>query len=96
MTVIIFSILIFLELLWYVILFDVLLSWLSLFGISFRPKWLADIIDPLYSFIRKYIPTRIGAFDFTPIILVFLLMFLRGILLVNFPEVALQVHSLMR
>jgi hypothetical protein len=58
MTVIIIAIVIFLELIIYLIIFDIILSWLTLAGINFRPKFIRDVLSPIYKLIRKYIPTR--------------------------------------
>lgn len=87
MTFILLAVVIFLRLVFYIVVFDVILSWLSLAGIRFRPKFMRDILDPLYSLVRKYIPTRFWAFDFTPIILVFWSQFLVSIILASSPEV---------
>ncbi len=88
MTLLILALFIFLRLMFYIVVFDVILSWLSLAWIRFRPQFIRDILDPIYSFIRKYIPTRFGAFDFTPIILIFWSEFLAYLILVNSPEVS--------
>jgi hypothetical protein len=44
MTVIIIAIVIFLELIIYLIIFDIILSWLTLAGINFRPKFIRDVL----------------------------------------------------
>lgn len=74
------AILIFLEIIEYFIFADIILSWLTLFGIRFRPQILRNIIDPMYHFVRKYIPTTIGPFDFTPLIIIFWIIFLQGLI----------------
>jgi len=65
------AVLVFLEIIQYFIFADIILSWLILFGIRFRPQIIAIIIDPMYHFVRRYIPTTIGPFDFTPLIIIF-------------------------
>lgn len=87
MTTLLVALVLFLEILEYIVIFDVILSWLTLMKINFRPKFIADILWPLYSFVRKYIPTRFWAFDLTPIIVILGLAFIRGILILSFPEV---------
>lgn len=79
------TLIIFLEILQYLVFFDVILSWLTLLGIQFRPKFLSDVLRPIYSFVKRYIPTSFGAFDFTPIVVIFGLMFLRGLVIIVFP-----------
>lgn len=77
MITLLFALIIFIQILEYIVIFDVILSWLMLLGIQFRPKFIADILNPLYKFVQKIIPTRIGAFDLTPIIIILLLSFIR-------------------
>jgi YggT family protein len=88
------TIIILLEIVSYIVIFDVILSWLILLWINFRPKFIADIIDPLYKNIKKYIPTSIWPFDFTPIVIILLLMFIKGALYIVFPELQIEVNNL--
>ncbi|MDD3646026.1 MAG: YggT family protein [Candidatus Gracilibacteria bacterium] len=83
------AILIFLNIIIYLIFFDVILSWLTLFGIRWRPQFIASIIDPLYAFVRKIIPTRIGAFDLTPIVILIAIYFISGVILTIYPELGI-------
>lgn len=94
MTTILLWIVIFLEFLQYLIFFDIILSWLSLAGIRFRPKFLSDIIDPLYRGVKKYIPTTFWMFDFTPIIIIIILIFCINLIYMNVPEVFQTIQSL--
>lgn len=94
MTVIIIAIVIFLELIIYLIIFDIILSWLTLAGINFRPKFIRDVLWPIYKLIRKYIPTRFWAFDFTPIVILLSISFIKGLLLMNYPEVNILLSQL--
>ena len=66
----------FLRILYWMIIIEVILSWLALFGMHIHIKALTDITRPLYRFVKKYIPTTIGMIDFSPIILIFGLQFL--------------------
>jgi len=84
---IILAILLFLNLLLYLVFFDVILSWLTIVWLNFRPKFLADIIDPIYNNIKKILPTTIWPLDLTPIVLVFIIFFTTSLLLSFFPEV---------
>ncbi|MDA9128909.1 YggT family protein [Candidatus Gracilibacteria bacterium] len=94
MTTFLIALVIFLEILEYIVIFDVILSWLMLLGINFRPKFVANILNPIYSGVRKYIPSRFGVFDFTPIIVILALVFLKGIIYMYFPEVGIQIAQL--
>ncbi|MCD5385310.1 YggT family protein [Candidatus Gracilibacteria bacterium] len=91
---ILLTIIIFLELLSYIIIIDVILSWLTLFGLKVRPKFIADIIDPIYSKIKKILPTTLGPVDFTPIIVIILIMFIKGSLYIAFPQLLVEINNL--
>ncbi|QFR39227.1 hypothetical protein A9Q91_03250 [Candidatus Gracilibacteria bacterium 28_42_T64] len=92
---ILLTIIIFLEIIQYIVFADVILSWLTVFGLKLRPKFLAYIIDPLYENIKKIIPTTIGPIDFTPIVVILILAFVRGILFLLFPELKIEVIQLL-
>lgn len=96
MIIFILAIVIFLELLVYLVIFDIILSWLTLAGINFRPKFIGDILGPVYKNIRKHIPTRFWAFDFTPIIILLSISFIKGLLLMNFPQVNILLEQLIK
>ncbi len=76
-----------LDFLYYMVFLDVILSWLTLLWINLRPKFLSDIIDPIYAKIRQIIPTTFGMFDLTPIVVLFVIMFLKVWILIFFPWV---------
>lgn len=76
MTYIFFTIIIFLNLIVYIIIIDIILSWLTLVWLRFRPVFIANIIDPMYKLVKKYIPTNIWPIDFTPIIILLLIQFI--------------------
>lgn len=88
-------IIIFLEIMSYIIIIDVILSWLTLIWIRFRPKFIADIIDPIYKNVRKFIPTRFWPLDFTPIVVILLLLFIKWALFIVFPELQIEVNNLL-
>lgn len=88
------AIYIFLNALFYLIMFDVILSWLPLLGINFRPAFLAQIIDPIYEKINKIIPTSFWIFRFDALIVILLIYFLQGLLLMIIPWLQAQIISL--
>lgn len=88
MEIIIFWILIFLEIIQWIVIIDIILSWLAIFWLRVRPKFISDIIDPMYAFIKKNIPANIWPFDFTPMIIFFVIIFLRALIIIIFPEVS--------
>jgi uncharacterized protein YggT (Ycf19 family) len=93
MTTLIIAIIIFLELITYLIFFDIILSWLSVFWIKFRPKFVYDILEILYINVRKVIPTRIWYFDFAPMIILIIIFFILSLLQAFFPEIFIQIDS---
>jgi len=94
MTTILIACIIFLDILYYFVIFDVILSWLLLAGINFRPQFIRNILDPLYKLVRTYIPTRIGVFELTPIIVIFIILFLKWAIYWAFPDVAAQINQI--
>ena len=83
------------QIIYYIIILDVILSWLTLFWLQIRPKFIADIIDPIYKNIKKIIPTSIWPVDFTPIVVIFTIIFIRWVLIIIFPDLANQAINLM-
>jgi len=88
MQTIIFWILILLEIIQWIVIIDIILSWLAIFWLRIRPKFISDIIDPIYAFIKKNIPTNIWPFDFTPMIIFFVIIFIRALIIIIFPDVS--------
>ncbi|MDD2917023.1 MAG: YggT family protein [Candidatus Gracilibacteria bacterium] len=80
MTIFLFTIVIFLGLIQWVVFIDVILSWGSLVGIRFRPVWIQKIIVPLYAIVRRFIPTTAGGMDFTPLIIFILIELLTSVI----------------
>jgi len=75
----------FLEIIFYLIIFDVILSWLSLFWLKYRPDFLSQIIDPIYKIINKYIPTTFWMFRFDALIAILIIFFMQGLLVMLIP-----------
>jgi YggT family protein len=78
------TIIIFLHLFYYLIIIDIILSWLSLALPNIRPKFIANLIDPIYNSIKKVVPTTIWWLDFTPIIVILFITFLMNLIMQNF------------
>ena len=58
-----------------ILFIDIILSWLSIIGIHFRPKFLSDIMEPLYKFIKDKISTTIWPIEFAPVIIYIIIIF---------------------
>jgi uncharacterized protein YggT (Ycf19 family) len=80
-----FSIYIFLDLIKYLVIIDIILSWLANFWLNIKPKFLKSIIEPLYSGIKDVIPTTLWPLDFTWVLIIFIVLFLTGLLETFFP-----------
>lgn len=80
-----FAMYIFLDLIQYLVFADVILSWIQLLWIKWRPKFLSSIIDPLYEFIKNILPTSVWPIDFTPIVILMLSYFLIWLVEILFP-----------
>ncbi len=94
MTTIFIALIIFLNILEYFVIFDVILSWLAIFWINFRPKFIASVMDPIYSKIKSILPTTIWPLDLTPIIVIFAIIFLKSLIFVFFPEISSIINNL--
>jgi uncharacterized protein YggT (Ycf19 family) len=92
---IVFWIYIFLDLLSIIVIIDVILKWLFVFWINLRPKFIADIMDPIYFYIKKIIPTTFWPIDFTPIIIILITYFIKWLLIIIFPDLSwiLQLYT---
>jgi YggT family protein len=67
---------IFLSLIEYIIIIEIILSWLVLFGIRVRIGFFVSVTGPLYTMVRRYLPTTLGPLDFTPLIILLAIQFL--------------------
>lgn len=81
MTLIFSVLVIILIILKYILIIDIILSWLTIFWINFRPWLISDVMDPIYKFIKSKIPTNIWPIDFSPIIIIIIIIFLITFLL---------------
>ncbi len=63
----------FLRIIYWAIIIDVVLSWLTLLGLHIVIGPLNNITRPLYDLTRKIFPTRIGMIDLAPLILILVL-----------------------
>lgn len=74
-----------LQLYMYVVVASAVISWVNPDPYNPIVKFLRSATEPVYRRVRKYVPAVIGGFDFTPILvllaIVFLKEFLVGILL---------------
>lgn len=80
-----------LDLIWYIILAQVIMSWLINFGIlNYNQPIVSQIwnslnrlLEPLYRPIRSFLP-NLGGIDFAPLILILIIIIIRIILQNNF------------
>jgi YggT family protein len=67
----------FLGLIYWAIIIDILLSWLTLLGVQIIIGPLNSITRPLYDLTRKIFPTRVGMIDLAPLVIILILDVLR-------------------
>ncbi len=70
-----------LELYKWVIIIAALLTWVNPDPSNPIVQVLRRLTEPVYSFIRRYIPTVIGGIDLAPIIIIFAIIFVQQLLL---------------
>lgn len=70
----------FLQFIYIFIFIDIIFSWLSVLWLRYKPKFITDTLAPIYSWIKNLLPTNIWPLDFTPIILIFFIIFLSWLL----------------
>lgn len=87
MNTILVALLLLIDIIKYFIILDVILSWLVLFWLNIRPKFIWMIMDPLYKKVKETIPSTFWALDFTPIILIFILFFIKGLIFAIEPSI---------
>ncbi len=80
MNTILIAILLLTDIIKFIIIVDIILSWISILWLNIRPKFISNIIDPIYGSIKKIIPTSFWPLDFTPIILLFILIFIKWLI----------------
>ncbi|MCK9273156.1 YggT family protein [Candidatus Gracilibacteria bacterium] len=74
-------VLIFLNLIEWVIIIDIILSWAQLLGIRIQIKFIRSITTPIYTKVRKYLPTTFGPIDFSPIVIFFIIQIISSVIL---------------
>lgn len=92
LTIIIQALYIFLDTIKFLIFIDIILSWLTLLWINLRFKFIRDLINPIYNYIKRIIPTSIWYIDFAPIIILIILELLKYALFIAFPDIVIQLN----
>ncbi len=69
-----------LELYKWVIIISALITWVNPDPSNPVVQVLRRLTEPVYSFMRRYIPTAIGGIDLAPIIVIFAIIFLQQLL----------------
>lgn len=86
-SIIILTIYLLLSVIYYIIILDIILSWLVLFWLKIQLKFLKQIINPIYDFVWKTFPTKLWVFDLKPIIIIFIIIIMKSILLTIDPSI---------
>ena len=85
----------FTDIILWLIFADIILSWLSLFWLRWRPSFLDSVVWPIYDFINKLIPTKFWMFRFDALIAIIALYFVQALLIANIPWLKQEVLRLM-
>lgn len=76
---------IFTDIILYLVFFDIILSWLSLLWLRWMPSFLDSVLWPLYNFINNLLPTKFWMFRFDALILIIFIYFFQWLLVANIP-----------
>jgi YggT family protein len=79
-TAIVTTLIMMLELYKWVVIISALITWVNPDPSNPIVQMLRRLTEPVYSFIRRYIPTIIGGMDLAPIIVIFGIFFLQQLL----------------
>ncbi len=79
-TAIVTTLIMMLELYKWVVIISALITWVNPDPSNPIVQILRRLTEPVYSFIRRYIPTIIGGMDLAPIIVIFGIFFLQQLL----------------
>lgn len=96
MELIIFGILIILDIIYIMIIIDVILSWVSLTWFNVRIEFIKSILDPIYERIKNTFPTTFWPLDITPIILIFIIIFIKMIISSYDSDLVLQYNNVLK
>lgn len=88
MNTLLIAIILLADTIFYIIVLDVILSWLSLFWLKIRPKFISDLLDPIYLKIKNTIPTTFWPLDLTPIIIIFITIIIKSFVFAFDPNIA--------
>lgn len=83
----VFAVYLFLEIISYIIIADVILSWLTLVWLNIRPVFISSILDPIYKKVKNTIPTTIWPLDLTPIVVILIIAVFQSLIVWFFPWV---------
>jgi len=81
----------------YIVIASAIITWVRPHRYNPIVRFLRNVTEPAYFYIRKYIPfVQVGGFDFSPIVLIMLIEFMKFAIVSNLYDMASQmgVHSL--
>lgn len=65
------ALIVFLVLFRWIVFFDVILSWVAVFGIQVRIPFIRSLLDPCYAYVQRVLPVSFAGLNFSPIFLIF-------------------------
>ncbi len=91
MDIIILPFFVFLEICKWIIILDIILSWLPLFGIQIIIPFFHAALKPVYDVVYKYLPVQFGGLDFSSFIILLVIQILEALILQKFPAIILNI-----
>lgn len=95
MTTILFWLYIALQIVEIFIFISIIASFLKILTWNFKIPFIDDIMQPIYLYVSKIFPTKIGFFDISPVIIIILLSVLKRLILTIEPSVWILVSNLL-
>ncbi len=74
----------------WIVIISALLTWVNPDPYNPIVKFFRSATEPVYRFIRRFIPTNFGMIDIAPLIVIFIIMFLQYFLIPTLHEIALR------
>lgn len=78
---------VFLEIFKWILILEIILSWLAFLGILVAIPFISSIVNPVLDFVRKYLPVQFMGLDFSVLILLWLIWVAQHAIILYVPEI---------
>ncbi|NPA53568.1 MAG: YggT family protein [Aquificae bacterium] len=76
----------------WVVVISALITWVNPDPYNPIVRFLRSVTEPVFRFIRRFIPTQFGAIDIAPLIVIFIIAFLQYFLVPTLYEIAFRLR----